>query len=394
MPNKTRARLLIVEDEAFQLHALCSTLEDEGFATTGFSSPLEALAVLRKQRFDMLLTDLMMPGMDGLALLRSALEIDRELVVIMMTGQGTINTAVEAMKAGAYDFILKPFKLTAILPLLSRALAVRMLRHENNALAQRVAERTTELETANKELEAFAYSVSHDLRSPLSGVLGNAELLEAAFGSRLAKEELGCVADIRTSALRMRDLIEDMLRLSKVNQSMVTPGPVDLSGMAREIVGHLKSEDLSRSIRIEIEDGLHTVGDPGLLRIAMENLISNAWKYSKQNGEPRIEFGRVSRSAGADSFFVRDNGIGFAMQESENLFKPFRRLSSAQGFPGTGVGLATVFRVIHKHGGTIRAESSLGNGATFFFELPKPVIPDESGEKSNSERPSRASTAQ
>jgi two-component system sensor histidine kinase/response regulator len=380
MPNTKPSRLLIVDDEAFQLKALCNTLQDEGFITVGFSSPLEALATLRKQRFDLLLTDLMMPGMDGVTLMRAALEIDGDLVAILMTGQGTIDTAVEAMKAGALDYILKPFKLSAILPVLSRALAVRMLRHENAALAQRVAERTSELENANKELEAFAYSVSHDLRSPLSGVLGYSDLLETMAAERLTGEERQFVADIRNAALRMRDLIEDMLRLSKVSQSQVRPESFELTAMAREVVARLETEEPERRVRIDIEDGLYAYGDPGLLRIAVENLISNAWKYSRTNPSPCIEMGRLNRPAGADLFFVRDNGVGFPMQESGDLFQPFRRLSSSKGFPGTGVGLATVARVIKKHGGDIRAESVPGSGATFFFELPQGGVRDD-GEK-------------
>ena len=203
MTDPPKARLLIADDEPAQLRALCDTLQDQGYDVLGCASGAQALAALQRAPFDLLLADLMMPGMSGIELLRAALAIDPTLVGIIMTGEGTISTAVEAMQSGALDYILKPFKLSAILPVLSRSLAMRRLRQQNAALEQRVREHANELETINRELEAFTRSASHDLRAPLNVVLGFSSLLLDELGPHVPPEQRAWLSHVERSARRL-----------------------------------------------------------------------------------------------------------------------------------------------------------------------------------------------
>src|SRR5260370_15316830 len=208
MADTQIARILIVDDELAQMNALCDTLRDEGYSTDGHTVAREALTALRNGTFDLLLTDLMMPEMDGLSLLRAALEVDANLVGIVMTGHGTIDSAVAAMKSGALDYILKPFKLSAILPVLARALTVRRLRLDKETLERRVRERTKELEAANRELEAFAHSVSHDLHAPVRSIKTYSQILLTEYNSRMSKEYLRLMHAILHRAQRFGHLMD------------------------------------------------------------------------------------------------------------------------------------------------------------------------------------------
>jgi light-regulated signal transduction histidine kinase (bacteriophytochrome) len=225
---------------------------------------------------------------------------------------------------------------------------------------------TSQLKAANQELEAFSYSVSHDLRTPLQSVLGFSELLVERCHAQLdgrSKQYLQCLQE---GCYRMVQLIEDMLMLSRIKRTEMAKEMVDLSALAKSISSTLALTQPSRRVTFVIAEGLVTTGDAGLLRVALENLLGNAWKFTSKKQRARIEFGRAENPP---IYFVRDNGAGFDMAYANKLFSAFQRLHNASEFPGTGIGLATVQRIIARHGGRIWAEAAVGQGATFYFTL-------------------------
>ena len=369
-----RSRLLVVDDEASLMAALRTTLEEEGYEVTGVTSGAAGLALLPEGGFDVLVTDLMMPGMDGIKLLGRALTIDPNLAVIVMTGHGSIPTAVEAMKTGAVDYVLKPFKLAALRTALERALVLRGLRLKNVALEQHVQARTTQLEAANQELDAFCHSVSHDLRTPLRTIEGFVEILRSRHAAALPPEVRRLVNLIRDGAGEMNQLIDDLLEFSRLGRRALTREPVDLERLSREAFGDLAGEYRGRRVDLRVGRLPAASGDPALLRLVFVNLLSNALKFTGRREQAVIEIGVAPTVAeNAPAYFVRDNGVGFDMRHAEELFGVFQRLPEAQEFEGTGVGLATVRRIIERHGGRIWAEARPGAGATFFFTLPAPA---------------------
>lgn len=239
----------------------------------------------------------------------------------------------------------------------------------NEVLEQRVRERTAELEAANRELEAFSYSLSHDLRAPLRSIAGFTRLVEADCGDRLApncREHLGRVT---LATQRMDGLIEDMLGLFRIGSSPFRRQKVDLSRLALEIVEQLRQAQPGRAVTCVIDPAIEAVGDPGLLRAALDNLLGNAWKYSSRQAHAEIHFRATRSEQGEIIYSVRDNGAGFDMRYAAKLFQPFQRLHRADDFPGTGIGLATVQRIVRRHGGRIWAEATPERGACFYFTL-------------------------
>jgi signal transduction histidine kinase len=371
------ARLLIVDDETAQVTALCCTLQAEGYEVAGFHSAAQALKALHSNVFDIVISDLMMPGMDGIALLRAAREIDSNLVGIVMTGHGTIDTAVAAMKAGALDYILKPFNLSVILPVLSRSLAVRRLRVENAALIQRITDRTAELEAANRELaaannelEAFGYTVSHDLRSPLRAIEGFSRIVLEDFARELPSEARGHLDTISASVRRMDQLIEDLLRFSRLGRQPLAKQIVKMTDLVHEVVRELQAGELGRNVNVEIGQLPDGAADRALFKQVFVNLLSNAFKFTRHKEESVIQV-EGWREGGNCVYLIRDNGVGFDMRYAPRLFEIFQRLHGQNEFEGTGVGLSIVQRIVERHGGRISAQAETGRGATFTFSLPE-----------------------
>jgi PAS domain S-box-containing protein len=228
--------------------------------------------------------------------------------------------------------------------------------------------RVAELDAVNQELEAFSYSVSHDLRAPLRGIDGFSQALLEDYEDKLDDEGRDYLRRIRAASQRMAELIDDLLDLSRVTRQEMRRERVDLTGLARTVAAQLERSDPARMVEWRIEGDVTTLGDGALLRLVLENLLGNAWKFTSKQPSARIEFGAIPHEGGT-AYVVRDNGVGFDMAHAGKMFGAFQRLHAMHEFPGTGIGLAIVQRVVHRHGGRVWAEAAPGQGATFYFTV-------------------------
>jgi light-regulated signal transduction histidine kinase (bacteriophytochrome) len=254
-------------------------------------------------------------------------------------------------------------------PVLAEILTGLLFLHEDIVL--RTAQRDQALadaEAANRELEAFMHRVSHDLKSPITSLLLATDNILRRHGSALDPKAQDSLAGIRKTANRMNQIIDDLLKLSQVTLVSIARRTVDLTAMAHEVALGLKETQPERRVTVDIQPGVTAVTDSNLTRNLLENLLGNAWKYTGKREDPRIEFGMGS-AGGENVYFVRDNGVGFDMAQAQDLFVPFRRLTTAGEFPGSGVGLSIVHRIVERHGGRVWAEATPGGGATFYFTL-------------------------
>ncbi len=372
--------ILIVEDDEDVRVGLARLISGRGHRVAAVASAEEGLAELAERETDVVLTDIHMTGMDGMAMTAQIRRAHPGIDVIIMTGQATVETAGEALRLGAFDYLLKPFPSNElVMSSIERALQKRQLQADrlravdalhalNVELDTRVRERTAELEAVNEELEAFSYSVSHDLRAPLRAIDGFSKAVLDDCGDTLGRQAAGYLGRIRSETARMEALIHSLLQLARVAERDLHKQDVDLAEIARAAERDLRLADPDRSVEVVIADQLPVAGDEHLLADVVANLVGNAWKYTAKEPAARIEVG-ASRLNGQATIYVRDNGAGFDMTYAHKLFTAFQRLHSQSEFEGTGVGLATVQRIIRRHGGRIWAEAQVGCGATFYFTL-------------------------
>jgi len=360
--NDRRRRVLWADDNA-DMRDYVQRLLAERYDVIAVPDGRAALTAAQQNHPDLVLTDIMMPGLDGFGLLRE-LRADartRTIPVILLSARAGEESAVEGLDAGADDYLAKPFSAQELLARVRTHLEMSEIRREW----------AKQLEQANQELEAFSYSVSHDLRAPLRTIDGFGALLFEENGDKLDEQGRQYLQRIRTGIKKMSGLIEDLLSLSRMSRVVLQKESINLTDLARDVITEFQNREPARKIAVEIADGLTARGDARLMQIVLVNLLGNAWKYTAKQPQAQIVF-RQKGKGNETVFYVGDNGAGFNMDHADKLFAPFQRLHRDSEFEGTGIGLATVQRIISRHGGRIWAEGAVNEGATFYFTLGEP----------------------
>ena len=380
-----RVNILLVDDQPANLVALEAMLQGLGQNLIRAESGREALKWLLTHEFAVILLDVKMPEMDGFetaALIRQRDKSRHTPILFLTAADNSQNHAVRGYAVGAVDYLIKPvvpeFVRSKVAVFVELAKKSELLRRQTRLLAESEqaalelaetrAELVRDLEHKNRELESFSYAVSHDLRAPLRRIDSFSRAILESQSDKLDESGRRYLDRVREASQQMSQLIDDVLHLSRVTRADLREQDVDLSTLAGLILARLQESEPARKVEVKIRPGVIVTGDGQLLRIALENLFENAWKFTSKQAESRIEFG-VTQASGEPTYFIRDNGAGFNMTYVDRLFGPFQRLHAQGDFPGSGIGLATVQRIIHRHGGRVWAEGLVGQGATFQFTL-------------------------
>jgi len=404
--------VLAAEDSVVQAKKLMFFFESNSISYKICINGKDALDQAKLEKPLLIISDIVMPVMDGYAFC-TAIKNDPELFdtpFILLTALSDPLDIIKGLQAGADNFITKPYEENYLKSRINYLLTNKVIR-QNGAgdmsieiifqsqkfqinsdkkqildlllsvyeaaisrntqlieVQQQLQKANEDLKSANYELEAFSRTVSHDLRTPLNGVIGFADLLAQDYGHLLDKDGNEYIQWILKSAGNMSQLIDDLLHFARSSTAELKPEKVDLSSMVEQIVGELRKSNFKADYTIRIQESISAVADPKMLKVVMTNLISNALKYSQKKENPEVVFGQAIRENKA-IYYIKDNGAGFDPTKADNLFKPFIRLHGSNDFQGTGVGLSTVKRIIERHGGSIWFESALGKGTVFYFTL-------------------------
>jgi two-component system NtrC family sensor kinase len=383
-------KILTVDDSLTYLHEVATQLREEGYDVVSARSGEEALELLSVQSVDCILLDLLMPGMSGQETCRriKGSAAWRDIPLIMHTALEEQGAMVEGINAGADDYIAKSSDLEVLRARVRAQLRRKQFEDENRCIREQLLQKelevvaansarelaetrsifVEELERKNRELETFSYTVSHDLRAPLRSINSFSQILLEDYSEKLDSTGKSHLERVSSSARRMGELIDDLLELSRVARADLSRDRVDLSAIARTILEGFCRNEPDRRVEWNVQHDLVLDVDGRLMKAALENLLGNALKFTAKIATARIEFGAEQRDGGT-VYFVRDNGAGFDMKHADKLFSPFKRLHGNDDFPGTGIGLATVHRIVDRHGGRIWAERTVRDGATFYFTV-------------------------
>jgi len=404
--------IMVVEDSKSQAMMLKSLLKKHDYKVRDFENGIEALKAAVEEPPILIISDILMPGMDGYELcekVKSNKDLKDIPIILLTTLQDSMDI-IKGLQAGSDNFITKPFDAKYLLSRINYLLANRELRYQGtsdlvleimfngvkyainserkqildlllsvyeNAIqqnyqlidAQSELQRSNEhLISMNRDLEAFSYTISHDLRTPLNHISMSAQLLQQHYADKLDEAGKSYVETIHSTTKAMAEMINDLLQFSRTGTINIHPQPINLSEMCRKVMQWIHQDDPGRKIDVKIDDNLTLTGDQSLLMVVVKNLLGNAWKYTSRTTDPFIHVSSFSRDD-KTVFCVSDNGAGFDPLRAVNLFTPFVRLHSQEEFPGTGVGLATAKRIVERHGGKIWAEGEPGKGATFCFTI-------------------------